>query len=116
MKAIIPKSWHTLPEREKKAIKNVCEDIVNKTIDHEEAELQKVWLQVAVLVNYELFGHGKTRALRFLKQWKWVYRTISKFKTNEERREWLDSEMAKIFGDNGYPHKWVDSLEHGGGQ
>ena len=114
MKAILPKSWDRLPEREKKAIKEACEEIVNKTVDHEEAELQKVWLQLAVIVNYELFGHGKVRALRFLKQWKRVYRTIAKFNTNAERDEWLEKETAKIFGAGGYPHEWVDSLENGG--
>lgn len=114
MKANIPRAWDALPEREKRAIKEMCDSIVNQTVDHEEAELQKVWLQIAVLVNYDLFGHGKTRALRFLKQWKKVYRTIAKFKTNAERDNWLDHETAKIFGAGGYPHEWVDSLENGG--
>lgn len=62
MKAILPKSWYTLPEKEKQAIKEACEELVNKTVDHEEAQLQKVWLQLAVLVNYELFGFGEVRA------------------------------------------------------
>lgn len=62
MKANIPKSWLTLPEKEKQIIYKLVEDQFNKTIDHEEAELQKRWLQLACIVLHrqkDRFGLGQ---------------------------------------------------------
>ena len=116
MKSFLPKSWYTLPKKEQNAIKKACEELVNQTIDHEEAELQKIWLQLACLVlhKYTKDPWGKMRCMVFLRGWKKVYVQISKFSTNAERDEWLGKEMAAIFGPGGYPSEWVDSLEHGG--
>jgi hypothetical protein len=41
MKPNLPRSWLTLPEREKKIIYKMLEDKYNEAVDHEEAELQK---------------------------------------------------------------------------
>jgi hypothetical protein len=116
MKSILPKSWYSLPKREQVAIKEAMEDIVNKTVDHEEAEIQKIWLQLGCIVLHKHMKdkHGKMRCMVFLKGWKKVYRVLSEFRTNADRDEWLNKEMEEIFGKAGYPHEWVDSLENGG--
>lgn len=117
MKPLLPKSWYTLPKREQNAIKEAMEKIANETIDHEEAEIQKIWLQLGCIVLHkynQVDPWGKMRCMVFLKGWKKVYRILSQFRTNAERDEWLAKEMAEIFGDGGYPAEWVDSLEHGG--
>lgn len=116
MKSILPKSWFTLPKKEQNAIKEACEKLVNETLDHEEAELQKIWLQLAcvALHKYNKDPWGKLRCMVFLKGWKRIYMQVSKFRTNAERDEWLKKEMEEIFGAGGYPHEWVDSLENGG--
>lgn len=106
----MPTPWNKLPKREREAI----EAAYDKQLDHDEAEIQKVWLQMGVIVNHVLFGHDEAESLAFLKEWKKMYRIISQFKSNEERDEWLNRETAKIFGEGGYPHEWVDSLENGG--
>lgn len=114
LKPNLPRSWYSLPKKEQQAITAACERAVHVAVDHEEAELQKIWLQLACIVNHKLFGIGKTRGLRFLREWKRVYRITSAFETNAQRDEWLGAEMEKIFGKDGYPHEWVDSLENGG--
>lgn len=116
MKPLLPKSWYTLPKKEQNAIKEAMEKLANQTIDHEEAEIQKIWLQLGCIVlhKYVKDKYGKLRCMVFLRGWKKAYVQISKFKTNAERDEWLKKEMEEIFGAGGYPYEWVDSLENGG--
>jgi hypothetical protein len=66
------------------------------------------------IINHEMSGYGAIRARRWLHRWKRLYRKIGSFKTAEERDAYLDEEMQKIFGKDGYPADWVDSLENGG--
>lgn len=115
IKQKMPKSWFRLPEWERQQISKICNEGMNAQVDHEEAELQKLWLQYACIVLHrQKDRYGKMRCMAFLKDWKWVYRISSQFKTAEERDAWLKAEMEKIFGKDGYPHEWVDSLENGG--
>ena len=112
MKANIPKSWLSLPEIEKKAISKMVEEEINKTIDHEEAELQKRWLQLACIVLHQQKDpYGKMRCMSFLNGFKRMYKKCAKFKSNAEIDEWVKSELKCIFGEGGYPHLWVDDLE-----
>ena len=114
MKANIPKSWLSLPEREKKAISKMVEEEINKTIDHEEAELQKRWLQLACIVLHrQKDPFGKTRCLAFLNGFKRIYKKCKRFKSDNEIKEWIDKELELIFGIGGYPSEWVDDLENG---
>jgi hypothetical protein len=113
MKANIPKSWFFLPEKEKKIIAKMMEDEVNKTIDHEEAELQKRWLQLACIVLHrQKDPFGKTRCLAFLNGFKRVYKQCKRFNSEAEINEWINKELDTIFGSGGYPSEWVDSLEN----
>lgn len=113
MKANIPKSWLSLPEREKKAISKMVEEEINKTIDHEEAELQKRWLQLACIVLHrQKDPFGKMRCLAFLSGFKRIYKQCKRFKSEVEITEWINKELEPIFGKDGYPSEWVDSLEN----
>ena len=113
-----PKGWYKITESEREAImefqKETIDELTRINVDHEEAELQKIWLKIGCIVNYETFGAGKIRAKRWLYRWKRVYKIIARFKTAEERDAWLNAKMEKIFGKGGYPEDWVDSLEEGG--
>ena len=63
------------------------------------------------IANHDVLKVGKIRAIRVLYRWKRLYRIVSKFTTTEERDAYLNAEIEKIFGKDGYPHEWVDSLE-----
>lgn len=71
MKANIPKSWLTLPEKEKQIIYKLVEDKLNETIDHEEAELQKRWLQLACIVLHRQNNAGYRKQI----EGEWVAKT-----------------------------------------
>ena len=115
LKPNLPRSWFSLPEREKDAITEVYQKALHEALDHEEAELQKAWLKLACIVLHsQKDPYGKKRCMAFLAKWKRVYRIVGKCKTNAERDAYLDAEMDKIFGKGGYPYKWIDSLENMG--
>ncbi len=114
LKPNLPRSWHGLPQREKDTITKAITEQYYDQLNHEEAQIQKVWLKMGCIANHKVFGAGAIRGRRWLLQWKQLYRIISKCKTNEERDAYLDAEMEKIFGKDGYPSEWVDSLENGG--
>ena len=50
MKVRLPKSWGRLPKSEKEIINQVMTDKVIKQVCHEQAELQKIWLQMACIL------------------------------------------------------------------
>lgn len=115
LKPNLPRSWYSLPKKEQQAITAACERAVHATVNHEEALLQKRWLQCACIVLHrQKDPYGKMRCKAFLKDWKLIYYICSQFNTDAELEAWLKAETDKIFGKDGYPHEWVDSLENGG--
>ena len=115
LKPNLPRSWYSLPKKEQQAITAACERAVHATVNHEEALLQKRWLQLACIVLHrQKDPYGKMRCKAFLKDWKLIYYICSQFNTDAELEAWLKAETDKIFGKDGYPHEWVDSLENGG--
>ena len=111
MKANIPKSYTNLPKREKEIIDKLVSELVDKQVDKEEAELQKIWLQLACIVLHDAFGFGERRLTRFLGNWKRVYRMNAKCGNAEKQTEFLTDQMSKLFRQGGYPYEWIDSLE-----
>lgn len=111
MRARLPKSFNQLPQREKDKINEVMTREVVKQVVHEQAELQKIWLQFACVVLHQNFGFGKKRCLLFLANWREMYRLNSKIEGKEEQTEFLATEMEKIFRKEGYPKEFIDKLE-----
>lgn len=111
MKARLPKSWDRLPPREKEIINQVMTEEVVKQVCHEQAELQKIWLQMACIVLHRCFGFGKDRCLMFLGNWYEMYYVNSKLEGKAEQEKYLAAEMEKIFGKDGFPKVFIDGLE-----
>lgn len=111
MKARLPKSWGQLPRHEKDAIERVMTAEVVKQVLHEEAELQKIWLKFACIILNKYFGFGKKRLLLFLGNWRDIYRTNTKLDSKEAQSAFIDTEIDRIFGKDGYPTEYVDKLE-----
>jgi hypothetical protein len=109
MKCNLPRSWETLPQREKKIITDLMQKTVDDTINEEEDLIQKVWLQWACIVLHEAFGFGRDRCMMFLGNWKKMYRKNRKFKDDKEQQAYLDGKIKEIFKDE-YPQDFVNSL------
>ena len=111
MKANLPKSYMNLPKKEKEIIDKLVLEMVDKQVDKEEAELQKIWLQLACIVLHDAFGFGEQRLTSFLGNWKRVYRMNAMCENAQKQAEFLTDQMSKLFPQGGYPYAWIDSLE-----
>ncbi len=111
MKVRMPKSFLSLPQREKDLINEVLTEEVQKQVDKNYAELQKLWLQFACIILNKSFGFGKERLLLFLGAWREMYRYNNKIPNKSEQTAFLTEELDRIFGVGGYPSKYIDKLE-----
>jgi hypothetical protein len=111
MKVRLPKSYAALPQSEKDIINEVMTEEVEKEVNKNMAELQKLWLQFACIVLHRNFGFGKERCLLFLANWREMYRTNNRLKDKAEQTVYLTANIDKIFGKGGYPQEYMDKLE-----
>jgi hypothetical protein len=111
MKVKMPRSFLSLPEREKRIINEEITKEVIHQVTHEQAELQKIWLQLACIVLNRTFRFGKKRLLLFLANWKEMYRINGAIDGAAERDAYLKEKMTKLFGEGGYPYAYIDKLE-----
>lgn len=107
MKVKVPKSWHSLPQREKEKIAEVKEQEINQHF----AKLQKNWLMLSCIVLNKYFGFGRKRLLLYLANWREIYRLNARKNGDEAQQAWLKAEMDRIFGKGNYPYKYIDKLE-----
>ena len=111
MEVRLPKSWHSLPQSEKDKINEAMTKEVVKQVCHEQAQLQKIWLQMACIVLNRNFGFGKKRLLIFLGVWREMYRINTKLGNEAGQTAYLTAELNRIFGKDGYPYEYIDKLE-----
>jgi hypothetical protein len=111
MKVRLPKSYLDLPQSEKDKINEAMTEQAQQIVDRDFCKLQRNWLKFACIVLHNNFGFGARRLLCFLGNWREIYRFNASLKTPEAQAVWLDQEMNKIFGKEGYPEGFVDRLE-----
>lgn len=111
MKCRTPKTFLALPESEKQKINEVLTEEVQRQVDKNYAELQKIWLQLACIVLNRNFKFGKKRLLIFLGVWREMYRINNKLQGKAEQTAYLKAEINRIFGEGNYPYEYIDKLE-----
>lgn len=115
MKPNVWRSYMSLPPKEKKAIDEALAKLCDDKVNHEEAELQKIWIQLACIeLSDPYFEMTPDKLIVFIGGWKRIYRYIAKLGSKEAQDEYLNSEMERIFGKDGYPYEFIDSLEKRG--
>ena len=111
MKANLPKSWNSLPRREKEVIKRLMTEQVVEIVDEEEKQMQVAWMKMCCIILHEVYGFGEIRLLRFIARWKRMYAKNKRYTTNESRDEWLDGEMKKLFKSCGFPDLRIQEMK-----
>lgn len=112
MKANVPKSFNSLPPREKEAIARFMEDESAKLMDEQEVRLFVQYTKVACSVLHDYFGFGEQRLLTFIGDFKNMRRKHRDASNAVELESELDSEMDKIFK-GGFPTDFVEDLQRG---
>ena len=74
MKANLPRSFLTLPKKEKEIINKVMSEEVDRIVNAEEAEMQKIWIQMACIILHNNFNFTKDDCMMFVGGWKSTYR------------------------------------------
>lgn len=98
MKTIMPKPFERLSNGDKQAIYRAVSRLANEQIDKEEAEMQKIWLQMACIVLHNGFGFGKSRLLQFLGNWKRMYRVNANWETTKNNKNIFAMKWRKYLG------------------
>lgn len=111
MKCNLPRSYLSLPQKEKDAITEVLSEQVTEAINKEEAELQEIWIKLACINLHETFGFGEDRLCRFIAAWNRIYNRNGRTGSKVEQTKWLDEEMKKCFPKCGFPQRRIDSLK-----
>ena len=66
MKVKIPKSFKDLPKSEQLSIEAYCEQVVNDSLDKEDAELQVLYMKMTCMILKDNFGMSEDDLLRFI--------------------------------------------------
>jgi hypothetical protein len=111
MKCNLPKSYLSLPQKEKDAITELFNEHLNDAISKEEAELQEIWIKLACMLLHENFGFGEERLNRFIAAWNKTYRRNERIGNKPDQTAWLEAEMAKCFPKFGFPQQRIDRLK-----
>lgn len=113
MKSRIPKSFDSLPDVEKERLRKwaseMIEEVAKNQIDHEEAEVQKIWIMYACIILKNAFHMSKDDLICFIANWRSIYRKNSRIKSKEEQQAWIEKQLGWEPGE--YPKEFLDSLE-----
>lgn len=113
MKSRIPRSFESLPEAEKERLRawasQTIEEIAIKQIEHEEAEVQKIWIMYACIILKNAFHMSNDDLICFIANWRSIYRKNSRMKNKEEQTAWIEKQLGWKQGE--YPKEFLDSLE-----
>lgn len=114
MKARIPKSWGTLPSKQKDAI---CE--YARQVGYEAAKEQSnkdariiidLYIKMVCVVLHDAFGFGEKRLNMFLANHRRLFHRQMKMVHDGTQIEYLDKRMAEIFRKDGFPQDFFDEM------
>lgn len=114
MKALIPKSFKSLPQKQQKAISAYATEIAIETARKAEEQncriILDLYMKFTILILHEAFGFGERRLNQFLGNHRREFRRQYRLVSNGEQIEYLNKRMAEIFKKDGFPQDFVDEL------
>lgn len=111
MKANLPKSYLTLPKREKEVIDNIIKNEVDRALTEEEVNLFAQYTKMMCIVLHDCFGFGDNRLHCVIGSFKALKRKYRDINTAQEVNVILDEEMERIFKKDKFPQDYVEKLQ-----
>lgn len=105
MKANLPKSFNQLRKNEQARILAEMES----AMDNELCSSQIIWIKMACIILNEI-GLDREQITMFVGLWKNMYRKNARIKDKQEQDAFLAAKLEPIFGADGFPEEWVQSL------
>ena len=111
MKANLPKSYLTLPKREKEVIDNLVKNEVDRALTEEEVVLFAQYTKMMCIVLHDYFGFGDNRLHCVIGNFKALKRKYKDINTAQEVNAILDKEMERVFKKDKFPQNYVEKLQ-----
>ena len=111
MNALMPKSWHRLPESEKKKI----EEIKEAEIERRMLVIVDIILKMSCESLNETEHMGEGRLSCYLGNFHRIFRQHAKLVKEGKQMDYLDEKMRKIFRKGGYPDYLFKNIFDGWG-
>ena len=105
MKANLPKAFNQLSKNEQDRIMKQFE----LTLDDTLCDAQIIWIKMACCILHDI-GLTESQITNFVGLWNMMYRRNSRFKDKGAQDAFLNAKMAKIFGEEGFPEEFVQSM------
>lgn len=107
LKPNFPRSYRSLPQREKDAIEQALQEAMDKEI----CDTQIIWIKMGCI---NLHNQGRTLddILMYIGGWKMLYTYNSRLRDKAAQDAWLESKMTEIFGEQGFPEDFVQNLRN----
>ena len=105
MKANLPKSFSQLRKSEQDRIL----DEMERTMDAELCEAQFVWLKMACCILHDM-GVQVDDLMLFIGGWQRMYRVNARFPDKQAQGAFLESRLAEIFGEGGFPEEFMQNF------
>ena len=111
MKPNIPRSWHSLPPAERRALEKFLQDQAYLLADREHEEVQETMIKFNCMMLHDHFDFTEEQLLQYVALWKRTYRRNDRHQSKGEQDAWLESEMKKCFPTCGFPQMRIDDLK-----
>lgn len=110
MRANIPKSWNSLPKKEKEAISDWLQKITKEQCEKDMRIVLDRYIKMVCLTLHDAFGFGEKRLMMFLGNHKRLFHRQHKMVKDGTQIEYLDRRMTEIFKKGGFPEGFFEKL------
>jgi hypothetical protein len=107
----MPRSYQSLPEREKQAIYNCLLEWTERAVDKEICDTQIIWIKMMCIGLHDA-GCSMDEIIMSVAAWKRLYTYNSRLPDKAAQDAWLDAKMKEIFGESGFPEEFVQNLRN----
>ncbi len=106
-----PRPFERLPEYQRQQINKFFTDQMYNGMDKENERVQEVMIKANCIYKHDFEGADEEQLLQYIASWRRFYRTIERFKTEEELNAWLSEQMKRCFPTCGFPQMRIDELK-----
>lgn len=114
MKAKIPKSWQSLPYKQREKLteytKEVAYEAAKEQLNKDMTIVLESYIKMVCIVLHDAFGFGERRLTRFIGNHRRLFAKQYKLVANDEQLPYLNKRMEEIFHKDGFPQDFLDDL------
>ena len=114
MKCNIPRQVSQMSPSDQKQIAKYYTEQMYNGMDKENERVQEVMIKANCIYKHDFEGADEEQLLQYIASWRRFYRTIERFKTEDELNAWLDEQMKRCFPTCGFPQMRIDQLKNAG--